>query len=194
MCKPQRRMTGSIAARDQNARAEERFDERGLCLIRRNVALRHLAQRQSLAVARRLGQSPQQPRQGIKRLRWQARDRSLRLLCNGALQAAELLIGAMRQPRLTTLLASPLVELPQGKLQKRQAIGGLGIGEQALVKRDVLGIALEYEAGRRSGPSYDLGKLGGSGRPEIETCAGILHGCERGLLEQELVEVGAQRR
>jgi hypothetical protein len=71
-----------------------------------------LAQCQGFAVARRLGESSQQPRQGIKRLRWQARDRSLRLCRNGALQAAEFLVRGMGQPRLTTLLASPLVELP----------------------------------------------------------------------------------
>jgi hypothetical protein len=83
--KAQCRSAGGVLAGEQNARAEQRVRQHRLRRLCRDIGLRDVPQRQGFAVARRFGQSPQQPRQGIERSRRQIHYRALRLRRNGPL-------------------------------------------------------------------------------------------------------------
>src|SRR5215469_8177287 len=97
----------------------------------------------------------------------------------------------MGQPDLARGLLSTLVELPQRELQQRQAIGGLGVGEQSLAKL-ALDIRLKYQPGRRCWRAHNLGQFGWSGWAKIETRASLLQSFQCRLLQQQLVEVSTQ--
>ena len=193
---PHRGPSVRIGARDQDARRQQRIDQRGLRGVgspRRPACTSRSVK--ALPSSRRLGEPPQQPRQRSDRLRRQARYRAFRFRRDRTRKPAELVIGRVRQRGLARDLHAPFVELPQRELQQRQAVGGLGVGEQPLAKRrpsrhpsrtPVRPPRLARARSRRVRPVR-----AGRGRGWRPSPSGP---CNCRLHQQQLVEVGAQRR